>query len=118
MWVKRLALAHPEIRFALAGEDRVPVDYPAVVGDGALLTRIGQVIGDDFARNSVAVDAMREGVHLGGFAGLPTFSRGNGLAQYFFVNGRPVKDRQLLGALRAAYADVMKRERHPWRRSS
>ena len=56
---------------------------------------------------------LREGVRLTGYAGLPTFSRGNGLAQYFFVNGRPVRDRQLLGALRAAYADVMKRERHP-----
>ena len=111
--VRRLALAHPEIRFALNGEDRTPSDYPAASGDNARLTRIGQVIGDDFARNAVAIDAVREGVRLEGFAGLPTFSRGNGLAQYFFVNGRPVKDKQLLGALRAAYADVMKRERHP-----
>jgi DNA mismatch repair protein MutL len=111
--VRRLALAHPEIRFALAGEDRTTTDYPAVTGDAARLTRIGQVIGEDFARNAVAIDAMREGVLLEGFTSLPTFSRGNGLAQYFFVNGRPVKDKQLLGALRAAYADVMKRERHP-----
>jgi DNA mismatch repair protein MutL len=104
--VKRLALAHPEVRFALAGT----LDYPAT---DALLTRIGQVMGGDFAANAIAIDAMREGVRLTGYIGLPTFSRGNGLAQYFFVNGRPVRDKQLLGALRAAYADVMKRERHP-----
>jgi DNA mismatch repair protein MutL len=104
--VKRLALAHPEVRFALAGS----ADYPAT---DARLTRIAQVMGEDFARNSIAIDAVREGVQLSGHIGLPTFSRGNGLSQYFFVNGRPVKDKQLLGALRAAYADVMKRERHP-----
>jgi len=111
--VKRLALAHPEIRFDVAGEDRVATDYPAATGEEARLTRIGQVIGGDFARNAVAIDATREGVRLAGYTSLPTFSRGNGLAQYFFVNGRPVRDKQLLGALRAAYADVMKRERHP-----
>jgi DNA mismatch repair protein MutL len=111
--VKRLALAHPEIRFALAGEDRAAIDYPAVNGAEARLTRVGQVIGADFAKNVVAIDATREGVHLSGFIGLPTFNRGNGLAQYFFVNGRPVRDKQLLGALRAAYSDVMKRDRHP-----
>jgi DNA mismatch repair protein MutL len=111
--VKRLALAHPEIRFALTGEDRTAIDYPAATGVEARLTRVSQVIGADFARNVVAIDATREGVHLGGFVGLPTFSRGNGLAQYFFVNGRPVRDKQLLGALRAAYSDVMKRDRNP-----
>ena len=72
-----------------------------------------QVLGPDFRDNALVIDAVREGVRLTGYAGLPTFSRGNGLMQYFFVNGRPVRDRQLLGALRAAYADVMKRERHP-----
>jgi DNA mismatch repair protein MutL len=104
--VKRLALAHPSVRFALSGV----AEYPAA---DDLLTRIAQVMGNDFARNSIAVDASREGVRLTGHIGLPQFSRGNSLAQYFFVNGRPVRDKQLLGALRAAYADVMKRERHP-----
>ncbi|MEJ0012173.1 MAG: DNA mismatch repair endonuclease MutL [Bauldia sp.] len=104
--VKRLALAHPQVRFALSGG----AEYAAT---DSLLTRIAQVMGDDFAKNAIAVDAVREGVRLSGYIGLPTFSRGNGLSQYFFVNGRPVKDKQLLGALRAAYADVMKRERHP-----
>lgn len=111
--VKRLAMAHPEIRFSLAADDRAAIDYPAATGHAARLTRIGQAIGEDFTRDSIPVEAMREGVSLSGHAGLPTFSRGNGLSQYFVVNGRPVKDRQLLGALRAAYSDVMKRDRHP-----
>jgi DNA mismatch repair protein MutL len=104
--IKRLALAHPEVRFALAGV----ADYPAT---DTLLARVGQVMGEDFAHNAIAIDATRDGVRLTGYIGLPTFSRGNALAQYFFVNGRPVRDKQLLGALRAAYADVMKRERFP-----
>ena len=111
--VKRLALAHPAVRFTLAGSDRSETDYPAAPGDDGLAARIASVLGPDFSANALAIDALREGVRLTGYAGLPTFSRGNGLMQYFFVNGRPVRDRQLLGALRAAYADVMKRDRHP-----
>ncbi len=111
--VKRLALAHPAVRFTLAGSDRGETEYAAATGDDGLAMRIAAVLGPDFGANALAIDAIREGVRLTGYAGLPTFSRGNGLAQYFFVNGRPVRDRQLLGALRAAYADVMKRERHP-----
>ena len=111
--VKRLALAHPEIRFSLAADDRAPIDYAAASGDDARLARIAQVIGADFAKDSVAVDAIREGVRLAGRVGLPTHSRGNALQQFFFVNGRPVRDKQLIGALRAAYADLMKRDRHP-----
>ena len=108
--VKRLALAHPAVRFTLAGEERAPLEYPRAA---TLAERVRQVMGAEFADNAVAIDAEREGVRLGGFAGLPTYSRGNGLSQFFFVNGRPVRDKQLLGALRAAYADVMKRDRHP-----
>ena len=111
--VKRLALAHPQVRFTLAGSDRSETDYPAATGEDGLAARIATVLGTDFGANALAIDASREGVRLTGYAGLPTFSRGNGLAQYFFVNGRPVRDRQLLGALRAAYSDVMKRDRHP-----
>ncbi len=111
--VKRLALAHPAVRFTLAGSDRSEIDYPAAPGADGLAARIAAVLGPDFGANALAIDASREGVRLTGYAGLPTFSRGNGLAQYFFVNGRPVRDRQLLGALRAAYSDVMKRDRHP-----
>jgi DNA mismatch repair protein MutL len=111
--VKRLALAHPHVRFTLAGSDRSETDFPAAIGEDGLAARIATVLGTDFRANALAIDASREGVRLTGYAGLPTFSRGNGLAQYFFVNGRPVRDRQLLGALRAAYSDVMKRDRHP-----
>ena len=111
--VKRLALAHPEVRFTLAGSDRSETDYLAANGEEARLQRITGVLGADFRKNALAIDATREGVRLTGYAGLPSFSRGNGLMQFLFVNGRPVRDKQLLGALRAAYADVMKRERHP-----
>ena len=111
--VKRLALAHPHIRFTLAGDDRATIDYQAASGDDARKARITQAIGADFAKDSVPVDAVRESVTLSGFVGLPTFSRANSFQQYFFVNGRPVRDKQLIGALRAAYADVMKRDRHP-----
>ncbi len=111
--VKRLAMAHPEIRFTLAGSDRSETDYPAVTGDDARMARVAHVLGAEFRSDSIAIEAAREGVQLSGHAGLPTVSRANGLQQYFFVNGRPVRDRQLVGALRAAYADVMKRGRHP-----
>jgi len=108
--VKRLALAHPAVRFTLAGEDRAPLELAAA---SDTIERLRQVLGSEFTDNCVTIEAAREGVRLTGYAGLPTYSRGNGLQQYFFVNGRPVKDKQLLGALRAAYADVMKRDRHP-----
>jgi DNA mismatch repair protein MutL len=111
--VKRLAMAHPEIRFALSGSDRTTLELAAATGDRARLTRLAQVMGADFAENSVAIRAEREGVRLAGFAGLPTIARANSLAQFLFVNGRPVRDRLLLGALRAAYADLLKRDRHP-----
>jgi DNA mismatch repair protein MutL len=110
---RRLALAHPEIRFTLAAGDREPLDFPASRDADARAGRIGQVVGSGFVKDSVAVDAVREGVRLSGLVGLPTYSRANALQQYFFVNGRPVRDKQLLGALRAAYADVMKRDRYP-----
>ena len=111
--VKRLAMAHPEIRFSLTTGDRSALDLPAATGDGARLTRLSQIIGADFAANSVSIDAIREGIHLEGLAGLPTFNRANSLAQFIFVNGRSVRDKQLLGALRAAYADNLKRDRYP-----
>lgn len=111
--VKRLALAHPDIRFSLTGPDRTALDYGAANGDEALISRITQVMGKEFRENAIAVDAVREGVRLTGFAALPTFNRANTLQQFFFVNGRPVRDRQLLGALRAAYADFQSKHRHP-----
>ena len=111
--VKRLAMAHPAIRFSLNGSDRTPVELPAASGEDARLARVAAVIGADFRRNVLAIDAAREGVALQGFAGLPTYSRANSLAQFLFVNGRPVRDKLLLGTVRAAYSDLLKRDRHP-----
>ena len=111
--VKRLAMAHPQARFALQGDNLTGFDY-AACPDGAdgLLTRISQVMGREFRDNAVAVDAEREDVRLTGFAGLPTFHRANALSQYLFVNGRPVRDRLLQGAVRGAYMDYMPHDRH------
>ena len=111
--VRRLAMAHPHVRFALSGSDRTALDLPAVGGDGARRARLADVMGRDFRDNAIPIEAMREGARLSGFAGLPTYSRANSLGQFLFVNGRPVRDKVLLGALRAAYADLMKRDRHP-----
>ena len=110
--VKRLALAHPEIRFSLSGSDRSPLDYPALA-EGDFRGRALQVMGADFAENSVQIDALREGVRLTGLAGLGTLQKANAQSQYLFVNGRPVRDKLLLGAIRAGYSDVMARDRFP-----
>lgn len=110
--VKRLALAHPEIRFSLSGSDRSPLDYP-VLSEGDFRGRALQVMGADFAENSIEIDALREGVRLTGLAGLGTLQKANAQSQYLFVNGRPVRDKLLIGAIRAGYADVMARDRFP-----
>ncbi|UIJ71249.1 DNA mismatch repair endonuclease MutL [Aurantimonas sp. HBX-1] len=110
--VRRLAIAFPAVRFELAGPDRTQTVFEAV-DPGDVLRRIEAVAGKDFGANAIALAAEREGVQLDGFAGLPTFHRGNALAQYVYVNGRPVRDRLILSALRGAYADVMARDRHP-----
>jgi DNA mismatch repair protein MutL len=111
--VKRLALANPAVRFTLSGAERLPIDFAGLAGAGALDERAAQVIGRDFVQNSMRIDAVRENVRLSGFAGLPTFNRANSLQQFLFVNGRPLRDPLLAGALRAAYADVLARDRFP-----
>lgn len=111
--VKRIALAYPEIGFSLSGADRQPQNWPAARGEEPELARIAQILGQDFTDNAMEIDAEREGVRLSGFAGLPTHHRGNAQHQFFFVNGRPVKDKLLLSGLRGAYADVLARDRHP-----
>ena len=111
--VKRIALAYPEIQFSLTGSDRQSLEYGLCKSENAWRDRIGQVMGADFIENSAEIYAERENVTLTGFASLPTFHRSNSLMQYFFVNGRPVKDKQLLGALKGAYADVLARDKHP-----
>ncbi|HKA78115.1 MAG TPA: DNA mismatch repair endonuclease MutL [Pseudolabrys sp.] len=110
--VRRLAMSRPDVSFTLAGEERAPVTW-GVAPEASQLARLGDILGADFRANAVAIDTEREGVRLTGFAGLPTLSRANSLGQYLFVNGRPVRDKLLFGAVRAAYADYLPRDRHP-----
>jgi DNA mismatch repair protein MutL len=105
---KRVALAFPDIRFSISGSDRSSLAYSPSDSMG----RITQILGPEFENNALEIDAVREGFHLTGFAGLPTFNRGNGQHQYFFVNGRPVHDKSLFGAVRGAYSDFLPRDRH------
>ncbi len=118
--IKRLAMAEPSVSFTLrdvsgGGEGRVTFRADAVTGDlfDALRGRLSQVMGREFTDNAVPIDAEREGIRLTGLAGLPTYSRGAAVAQFLFVNGRPVRDKLLIGALRGAYADFLSRDRHP-----
>jgi DNA mismatch repair protein MutL len=112
--VRRLAMSRPDVAFTLAGEERAPVTFAATLpGATGRLTRLGDVLGADFRANAVEVFAEREGVKVEGFAALPTLTRANALGQYLFVNDRPVRDKLLLGAVRAAYADYLPRDRHP-----
>ncbi len=118
--VRRLAMAEPFVSFTLrdvsgGGDGRVVLRAPAENGNlfDALEGRLARLIGRDFVENALRIDATRDGLHMTGFAALPTYSRGSALAQYLFVNGRPVRDRMLQGALRAAYSDVLPRDRHP-----
>ena len=109
--VRRMAIAFPAVRFVLSGSDRSTLEFPATGGDR--LARIAQVLGRDFRDNAIEIDAEREGVALTGFAGLPTFNRGNSLHQFAFVNGRPVQDKLVWSALRAAYQETVPHGRYP-----
>jgi DNA mismatch repair protein MutL len=118
--VKRLAMAEPFVGFVLrdvsgGGDGRVTFRADAETGDlfDALQGRLARVLGRDFAENALRIEAEREGISLIGYAALPTYSRGAAVAQHLFVNGRPVRDKLLIGALRAAYADFLSRDRHP-----
>ncbi len=112
--VKRLAMAHPRVRFALSGDNLAGFDHvDCGPGEEGRLARITQILGADFKPNALAVNAEREGFRLTGFAGLPTFHRANAGAQYLYVNGRPVRDKVLNGAVRAAYMDYLPSDRHP-----
>ena len=109
--VKRMAIAFPAIRFVLSGTDRSTLEFPGTGDDH--LARITQVLGADFKDNAIELDAEREDVRLTGFAGVPTFNRGNSAHQYAFVNGRPVQDKQILSAIRGAYAETIPQGRYP-----
>jgi DNA mismatch repair protein MutL len=117
--MRRLAMAHPAIAFRLESEDRTLIDLtsanPSLLhdADALRLERLAAIMGREFADNTVAIDANREGFRLTGFAGLPTLNRPTGQHQYLFVNGRPVRDKLLAGAVRGAYQDFLARDRHP-----
>ncbi len=112
--VRRLAMSRPDVAFTLAGEDRAALTWAgAMPGAVGRLARLADVLGAEFRANAVEVLGGREGLMIEGFAALPTLSRANSLGQYLFVNGRPVRDKLLLGAVRAAYADYLPRDRHP-----
>ena len=107
-------MARPDIAFTLAGEERAPVTWAAALpGASGRLTRLGDILGADFRSSAIEVRAEREGVVVEGFAAAPSLTRANALGQYLFVNGRPVRDKLILGAVRAAYSDYLPRDRHP-----
>jgi len=118
--LRRLAMAHPGVGFTLVEDSRSLLRLaPAegtLAGDSlfsARLKRLGAVMSREFAANALPVDAEREGIRLTGYIGLPTLNRGNARHQYLFVNGRPVRDKLLHGAVRGAYQDFLARDRHP-----
>jgi DNA mismatch repair protein MutL len=107
--VRRLAMARPEIGFVLEHDGRRTL---AVQPGEELANRVAQIVARELAIDGVAIDLQRGEARLTGVAGLPTFNRGVADHQYLFVNGRPVKDRLLIGAVRGAYADMLARDRH------
>ncbi|GAB1377906.1 DNA mismatch repair endonuclease MutL [Pararhodobacter aggregans] len=115
--MRKLAMAEPFVGFTLYDVDgqREILRVDAEQGElfDALGARLGRLMGRDFVDNAIRLDLERDGFRLTGFAALPTYSRGSAVAQHLFVNGRPVRDKLLIGALRAAYMDVLSRDRHP-----
>ena len=115
--VKRLAMAAPSVAFVLTdlsnGKERIVFRADVEGQTQQLSARLRRIMGRDFIENALEIEAEREGIRLSGYAALPTYSRGAAVAQFFFVNGRPVRDKQLHGALRAAYSDFLSRDRHP-----
>ena len=112
--VKRLALAHPGVAFALATGERTGLRLPAVAlnADG-LLKRLGRIMGREFMADALAIEVARDGVRVTGYAALPTLNRPDPALQFLVVNGRPVRDKLLIGAVRAAYGDLLPKGRHP-----
>ena len=111
--VKRLAMAAPEVAFRLEDEGRTILDLPAEKpGPDGWLARIAAILGPSFRPNALGFDIAKTEARVFGFAGVPTFNRGNAQHQFLFVNGRAVKDRLLTGAVRGAYADFLAHDRH------
>jgi DNA mismatch repair protein MutL len=106
----RLAMAFPNVGFSLSHDGKSVFNYPPASDPQ---DRLSAILGRDFGDNAMTITAQREDIALKGFAGLPTYTRGTSGYQYLFVNGRPVRDKLLHGCIRAAYADVLHRDRHP-----
>jgi DNA mismatch repair protein MutL len=114
--MRRLAMANPEVGFTLTHDNRVMLRVPPAPGDlfdQRLLARLSALLGADFADNTIPIDAERRNFRLKGYAGVPTYNRGNAQQQYLFVNGRAVRDKLFVGAVRGAYMDYLARDRHP-----
>ena len=114
--MRRLAMANPEVGFTLTHDNRVMLRVPPAPGDlfdQRLLARLSALLGADFAENTIPIDAERRSFRLKGYAGVPTYNRGNAQQQYLFVNGRAVRDKLFVGAVRGAYMDYLARDRHP-----
>jgi DNA mismatch repair protein MutL len=112
--VKRLAMAHPGVGFSLTTGERTGLRLPACPpGPDGLLTRLGKIMGAEFLSDALPIAGEREGIALSGFAGLPTLHRPDATQQFLFVNGRPVRDKLLVGAVRAAYGDLLPKGRYP-----
>ena len=112
--VKRLAMAHPDVAFSLTTGERAGLVLPAQpAGSEGLLARLGRIMGREFLDDALPLDGAREGVRVTGFVGLPTLHRPDTALQFLFVNGRPVRDRLMLGAVRAAYGDLVPKGRNP-----
>jgi DNA mismatch repair protein MutL len=112
--VKRLAMAHPDVGFSVTTGERAGLRLPqcAATADG-LLQRLGRIMGSEFMADALAISGERDGVRILGYAGLPTLHRPDAGQQFLFVNGRPVRDKVLVGAVRAAYGDLIPKGRHP-----
>jgi DNA mismatch repair protein MutL len=112
--VKRLAMAHPEVEITLTTGERTGLRFQRAARDrDGLLKRLSRIMGRDFLSDARPVEAERDGIEVTGFVGLPTLNRGDQTLQFLFVNGRPVKDRVLVGAVRAAYGDFLPKGRYP-----
>lgn len=110
--IEKLALAHPFVAFTLSDEKKRRLDLKPVK-TGEEIKRVAQIIGDDFIENAVPLNAGRDGISLNGFVGLPTLNKATSASQFFFVNGRTVRDKVLLGAIKAAYHELLAADRFP-----
>lgn len=108
--LEKLALAYPTVSFTLSDEKKKRLDFKAVDNE---IERVAQVIGAEFTENAMSIEAEREGMHLRGYIGLPTLNKATAASQYYFINGRPVRDKILLSAVKAAYQELLASDRHP-----